>query len=95
MSSGTDKRHLGIVSYKASPMEEPQKGDIVVSTTSGKNITKLRHEGNEWANALVWIEKQFNSSGKSCSIRFTPVPQQTPSTPRPVYRSYSQKSGFV
>ena len=58
MSSGTDtatattKRHLGVVSYKASTTEEPHKGDIVVSTTSGKNITKLRHEGNEWANAL-------------------------------------------
>lgn len=103
MSSGTDtatsnantKRHLGVVSYKASTAEEPHKGDIVVSTTSGKNTTRLRHNGNEWANALVWIEKHFNSSGKACSIRVTPVPQQTPSTPRPVYRSYSHKNGFV
>jgi hypothetical protein len=104
MSSGTStasantntKRHLGVVSYKASPTEEPHKGDIVVSTTAfGKNTTKLRHNGNEWANALVWIEKQFNYSGKACSIRFTTAPQQTPSTPRPIYRSYSHKDGFV
>ena len=99
MSSGTGtvtgKRHLGVVSYKASLTEEPHKGDIVVSTILGKNITRLRHAGNEWANALVWIEKQFNSSGKSCSIRVTPQQTQTPSTPRPVYRSYNHKNGFV
>ena len=100
MSSTTDtantKRHLGVVSYQASLTEEPHKGDIVVSTTScDKNTTRLRHNGTEWANALVWIQKHFESSGKACSIRFTPVPQQTSSTPRPIYRSYSKKYGFA
>lgn len=99
MSSGTStdttKRHLGVVSYKASSTEEPTKGDIVsvVSTTSGKPVTNLRHDGTDWANALVWIEKHFKNSGKLCSIRVTP--QQTPITPRPMYRSYSYKTGFV
>lgn len=106
MSSGTStdtkdttKRHLGVVSYKASSTEEPTKGDIVsvVSTTSGKPVTNLRHDGTDWANALVWIEKHFKNSGKLCSIRVTPLTltQQTPSTPRPMYRSYSYKTGFV
>ncbi len=92
----TTKRHLGVVSYKASPSKEPEKGDII-SSTSGKNYTKLRHNGNEWANALVWIEKHFENSGKLCSIRVTPLAltQQTPSTPRPMYRSYSKKYGFA
>ena len=95
----TTKRHLGVVSYQASPKEEPTKGDIVsvVSTTSGKPVTNLRHNGTDWANALVWIEKHFKNSVKSFSIRVTPLalPQQTPSTPRPMYRSYSYKTGFV
>jgi hypothetical protein len=95
-TTDTAKRHLGVVSYKASPTKEPEKGDII-SSTSGKNYTKLRHNGNEWANALVWIEKQFENSGKSCSIRVIPLEQahQTPSTPRPMYRSYSYKTGFT
>ena len=97
-STDTTKRHLGVVSYQASLTEEPHKGDIVsVSTTSGKPATNLRHNGTDWANALVWIEKHFQNSGKSCSIRVIPLelPQQTPSTPRPVFRSYSSKTGFV
>ena len=98
MSSGTStdttKRPLGVVSYQASSTEEPQKGDIVsVVSTSGKPVTKLRHNGTDWANAEEWIAKHFKNSGKSCSIRVTP--QQTPSTPRPMYRSYSYKTGFV
>ncbi len=89
------KRHLGVVSYQASMTEKPHKGDIVsvISTTTGKPATNLRHNGTNWANALVWIDKHFQNSGKSCSIRVTP--QQTPSTPRPVFRSYSYKTGFV
>ncbi len=95
-ATDTTKRHLGVVSYKASLTEEPQKGDIVsVPTTSGKKEIKLRHDGTDWVNALEWIQKHFKNSGKSCSIRVTPPPQQTPSTPRPVYRSYSYKTGFV
>jgi len=93
----TTTRHLGVVSYKASPTEEPQKGDIISSTTAGKNYTKLRHNKQDWANAKEWIEKHFENSGKSCSIRVIPVEQtqQTPSTPRPMYRSYSKKYGFT
>lgn len=95
----TTKRHLGVVSYQASPTEEPHRGDIVsvVSTTSGKKETKLRHDQIDWANALVWIDKHFQNSGKSCSIRVTPLslPQQPPSTPRPIFRSYSYKTGFI
>ena len=94
--TNTTKRHLGVVSYKASLTKEPEKGDII-SSASGKNYTKLQHNGKEWANALVWIEKQFENSGKSCSIRVIPLEQtqQTPSTPRPMYRSYSKKYGFA
>lgn len=97
-STDTTKRHLGVVSYQASLTEEPHKGNIVSgSTETGKKTTKLLHNGNEWANALVWIDKHFQNSGKSCSIRVTPLelPQQTPSTPRPMYRSYSYKTGFT
>lgn len=97
-TTDTTKRHLGVVSYKSSSTEEPQKGDIVsvVSTTSGKPVTKLRHNGTDWANAEEWIAKHFKNSGKSCSIRVIPLEQthQTPNTPRPMYRSYSYKTGF-
>ncbi len=91
----TTKRHLGVVSYQASTTEEPHKGDIVsvVSTTTGKPATNLRHNGTDWPNALDWISKHFKNSGKLCSIRVTP--QQTPSTPRPAFRSYSYKTGFI
>ncbi len=97
-TTNTTKRPLGVVSYKSSSTEEPQKGDIVsVVSTSGKPVTKLRHNGTDWANAEEWIAKHFKNSGKSCSIRVTPLtlPQQTPSTPRPMYRSFSYKTGFV
>jgi hypothetical protein len=96
--TSTTTRSLGDVSYKASLTEEPHKGNIVVDSTTfpgKKTTTALQHDGIKWANAQEWIVKHFKNSGKVCAIRVTPLlPQQTPSTPRPVYRSYTTKDGF-
>ena len=64
---------VGQVHYKASATEDLKTGEIIaVSGANGTSCTTLRFEGTEYPNALEWLAKAFNNSGRSCHVRLQP-----------------------
>ena len=80
------KKHavcLGKAEYRSSVSEPIKSGDImVVAEDTGKSKTVVQFDGVEYANALEWLAKAFNNSGKSCSVKIEQS-HQVVNTPRP------------
>jgi hypothetical protein len=58
---------LGQVHYRPAPGAEFQTG--IISETklwNGKVSTALKYEGVEYPNAMEWMSKVFNNSGRAC-----------------------------
>lgn len=70
--------------YRPSPTQPLKTADVVAVTGDGRSCrTTLQYEGVEYDNALEWLAKAFNNSGKSC---FVPVERTCDiGTPRPKY----------
>ena len=73
---------LAIAHYWPSPTEPMRTADVVAVAGAGSTCrTALQYEGVEYANALEWLAKAFNNSGKSC---YVPVERSHDvGTPRP------------
>ena len=81
----TSKVCVGKAEYRSSASEPIKSGDIMAvvgDKANKKSNTTLLFDGVEYANALQWLAKAFNNSGKSrsCSVQFE---QTVVHTPRP------------
>jgi len=88
------QRCIAKAHYKPSPTEDLKTGEIISRTGSdGKPTTILRFEGKEYPNAMEWLLKAFNNSGKACHVKIEQ--SNTVNTPRPkVYLPPGNKSTF-
>ena len=86
---------VGKAEYRSSASEPLKSGDImVVAEDTGKSKTVVQFEGVEYVNALEWLAKAFNNSGKSCSVKIEQS-HQVVNTPRPTrYVPPSKDSPF-
>lgn len=68
--------------YRPSPTQPLKTADVLAVTGDGGHCrTTLQYEGVEYSNALEWLEKAFNNSGKSC---YVPIERSCDvRTPRP------------
>lgn len=76
---------VGKAKYRSSASEPIKSGDIMtgVDDKTGKPTTKVLFNGVEYANALDWLAKAFNNSGRSCCVQFERSQAAVVVTPRP------------
>ncbi len=74
---------LGKCHYRTSPNQHCKTGDIMaVVGNGGKSCTTLLYQGVRYSNALEWLEKAFNNSGRACHVQIERSPSVD--TPRPM-----------
>jgi hypothetical protein len=76
---------LATAHYVASSTEAPKVGQIMSKKNpDGTKTTIVFYEGAEYANAMDWMSKAFNNSGKCVpSVQIYKQPSSVVSTPRP------------
>ena len=76
---------LATAHYTASSTEPQKLGQIMSKKNpDGTMTTILCYEGTEYPNAMDWMSKAFNNSGKSMSsVQMCTQPSSVGSTPRP------------
>ncbi len=63
----TQKPSLGLVHYRPAPGAEFKTGVIgETKLSNSKSSTILKYEGVEYPNAMEWVAKVFNNSGRAC-----------------------------
>jgi hypothetical protein len=62
----TQRPTLGLVHYRPAPGAEFKTGVIGKKLSNSKPSTILKYEGVEYSNAMEWMAKVFNNSGRAC-----------------------------
>ena len=66
-ASLTQQPSLGLVHYRPAPGAEFKPGVIgKTKLSNSKASTILKYEGVEYPNAMEWMAKEFNNSGRAC-----------------------------
>jgi hypothetical protein len=74
---------VGKAHYRPSPNQHFKTALIMaVVGNGGTSCTTLLYEGIQYSNALEWLQKAFNNSGRACNVQIERSPSVD--TPRPL-----------